>query len=77
MSVKKLGELKKGDKGKIVKISGSGNVHKRLMDMGLISGSEIEMQGVAPLGDPIEIKVKGYNLSLRKEEAASINVEVA
>jgi Fe2+ transport system protein FeoA len=77
MSVKKLNELKKGDKGKIVKISGSGNVHKRLMDMGLVSGSEIEMQGVAPLGDPIEIKVKGYNLSLRKEEAASINVEVA
>jgi Fe2+ transport system protein FeoA len=77
MSVKKLGELKKGDKGKIVRITGSGNVHKRLMDMGLISGSEIEMQGVAPLGDPIEIKVKGYNLSLRKEEAASINVEVA
>jgi Fe2+ transport system protein FeoA len=76
MSVKKLGELKKGDKGKIVKISGSENVHHRLMDMGLISGSEIEMQRVAPLGDPIEIKVKGYNLSLRKEEAASINVEV-
>jgi Fe2+ transport system protein FeoA len=77
MSVKKLGELKKGDKGKIVKIRGSGNVHRRLMDMGLISGSEIEMQGVAPLGDPIEVKVKGYNLSLRKEEAASIEVEVA
>jgi Fe2+ transport system protein FeoA len=77
MSVKKLGELKKGDKGKIVKISGSGSVHRRLVDMGLASGSEIEMQGVAPLGDPIEIKVKGYNLSLRKEEAASIEVEVA
>jgi Fe2+ transport system protein FeoA len=77
MAVKKLGELKKGDKGKIVKISGSGNVHKRLMDMGLVSGSEIEMQRVAPLGDPIEIKVKGYNLSLRKEEASSITVEVA
>jgi Fe2+ transport system protein FeoA len=44
--------------------------------MGLVSGSDIEMQRVAPLGDPIEIKVKGYNLSLRKEEAASIQVEV-
>ncbi len=77
MSVKILSDLKKGDKGKIVKISGSGSVHRRLLDMGLVSGSEIEMQGVAPLGDPIEIKVKGYNLSLRKEEAASIKVEVA
>tara|TARA_B100000315_G_C14246236_1_gene437572 strand:+ start:307 stop:444 length:138 start_codon:yes stop_codon:yes gene_type:complete len=44
--------------------------------MGLVSGSEIEMERVAPMGDPIEIKVKGYNLSLRKEEAASIQVEV-
>jgi len=77
MSVKMLSDLNKGDKGKIVKISGSGSVHRRLMDMGLVSGSEIEMQRVAPLGDPIEIKVKGYNLSLRKEEAASIKVEVA
>jgi len=77
MSVKILSDLKKGDKGKIIKISGSGSVHRRLMDMGLVSGSEIEMQGVAPLGDPIEIKVKGYNLSLRKEEAANIKVEVA
>jgi Fe2+ transport system protein FeoA len=75
--VKMLSDLKKGDKGKIVGISGSGSVHQRLLDMGLVSGSEIEMQGVAPLGDPIEIKVKGYNLSLRKEEAASIKVEVA
>lgn len=77
MSIKTLGELKKGDKGKIVKISGSGSVHRRLLDMGLVSGSEIEMQRVAPLGDPIEIKIKGYNLSLRKEEAARVEVEVA
>ncbi|RLC60365.1 MAG: ferrous iron transport protein A [Chloroflexi bacterium] len=76
MTVKMLNELKKGEKGKIVKIGGSGSVHRRLLDMGLVSGSDIEMQRVAPLGDPIEIKVKGYNLSLRKEEAASIQVEV-
>jgi Fe2+ transport system protein FeoA len=76
MSVKMLNELKRGEKGKIIKISGKGSVHRRLLDMGLISGSDIEMQRVAPLGDPIEIKVKGYNLSLRKEEAASIQVEV-
>ena len=77
MSVKMLNELEKGEKGRIVKIGGKGSVHRRLLDMGLVSGTEIEMQRVAPLGDPIEIKVKGYNLSLRKEEAASIQVEVA
>jgi len=77
MIVKMLNELEKGEKGKIVKIGGGGAIHRRLLDMGLVSGSDIEMQRVAPLGDPIEIKVKGYNLSLRKEEAASIQVEVA
>ena len=77
MMIKKLNDLKKGDRGKVVKINGSGGVHRRLMDMGLISGSDVEMQGVAPLGDPLEIRVKGYNLSLRKNEAACISVEVA
>ena len=76
MPVKLLSELKRGEKGKIVKIGGGGGVRRRLLDMGLVSGSEVEMERVAPLGDPIEIKVKGYNLSLRKEEAASIQVEV-
>lgn len=77
MPTKKLSELKKGDKGKVVKISGGGSAHRRLMDMGLIAGSEVELQQVAPLGDPIEIRIKGYNLSLRKAEAAGITVEVA
>jgi Fe2+ transport system protein FeoA len=76
MSVKMLNELKRGEKGRVVKIGGSGSIHRRLLDMGLVSGSDIEMERVAPLGDPIEIKVKGYNLSLRKEEATSIQVEV-
>ena len=75
MSFKVLSDLKKGEKGKIVKISGNGSVHRRLMDMGMVAGSDIEMQRVAPLGDPVEIKIKGYNLSLRKEEAACIQVE--
>jgi len=77
MSVRNLSELKKGTKGKIVKISGRGSAHRRLIDMGLVTGSEVEVQRVAPLGDPIEVKVKGYNLSLRKEEADSIQVEEA
>ncbi len=76
MPSKPLSELKRGEKGRIVKISGTGAIHRRLLDMGLVSGSEVQMERVAPLGDPIEIKVKGYNLSLRKEEAASIQVEV-
>ena len=77
MLLKILSELKRGEKGKIVKVGGGGAIRRRLLDMGLVSGSEVEMERVAPLGDPIEIKVKGYNLSLRKEEAASIQVEVA
>jgi len=75
MPVKRLSELKRGEKGRIVKIGGGGGLRRRLLDMGLVSGSEVEMERVAPLGDPIEIKVKGYNLSLRKEEADSIQVE--
>jgi Fe2+ transport system protein FeoA len=76
MAEKKLNELKKGEKGKVVKINGNGSVFRRLLDLGVVKGSEVEMKGVAPLGDPIEIKIKGYNLSLRKEEAAGVIVEV-
>ena len=77
MSVKILSELKRGEKGRIVKIGGGGAIHRRLLDMGLVTGSDIEMERVAPLGDPIEVKIKGYHLSLRKEEAVSIQVEVS
>jgi len=76
MTEKQLNELKKGEKGKIVRITGNSSVFRRLLDLGVVKGSEIEMKGVAPLGDPIEIKIKGYNLSLRKSEAAGIIVEV-
>jgi len=76
MSTKSLNELKPKDKGKIVKVSGGGRIQRRLLDMGLVSGSEVEMERVAPLGDPVEIKIKGYHLSLRKEEAINIQVEV-
>ena len=77
MAVKQLSELKKGDRAKIIKVSGKGSLHRRLLDMGLVSGSEIEIGRVTPLGDPIEIKAKGGNLSLRQEEAAGIQVEIA
>lgn len=70
-------ELKPNEKGKVVKVGGRGSVHRRLLDMGLVAGTEVEVERVAPLGDPIEVKVKGYHLTLRKEEAANIQVEVA
>lgn len=76
MRMKLLNELNCGEKGRIVKISGTGSIRRRLLDMGLVSGSDIEMERVAPLGDPIEIKIKGYKLALRRQEAASIQVEV-
>ncbi len=76
MATKPLSELKRGEKGKIVRIGGGGRVHRRLLDMGVVTGTEVEMERVAPLGDPIEVKIKGYHLSLRKEEASSIQVEV-
>jgi len=74
MSSKSLGELRPGEKGRITSIR-VGGVSRRLHEMGLISGSEVEVERVAPLGDPIEVRVKGYHLALRREEAAGIQVE--
>jgi len=71
-----LSELKPKESGKVKKIYAEGMLHRRLLDMGIIKGTAIEVTKVAPLGDPIDIKVKGYHLSLRKEEAAQISVEV-
>ena len=72
---KTLNELKVGDKAEIVKLEGAGDVKRRLMDMGVVKGTVVEVERIAPLGDPIEIKIKGYNLSLRKEEASKIIVK--
>jgi Fe2+ transport system protein FeoA len=74
---KPLSELKPKQSCKVKKIQGEGTLPKRLLDMGIIRGTEIEVIKVAPLGDPIDIKVKGYHLSLRKEEAAQVVVEVS
>jgi Fe2+ transport system protein FeoA len=76
MPIKPLNQLKAKEKGKIVRVGGSGPLRRRSLDMGVIRGAEVEVERVAPLGDPIEIKIKGYHLSLRKEEAANIYVEV-
>lgn len=72
---KTLKEVKPGEKVVIKKISGSGPVKRRLMDMGVTKGQEILVRKVAPLGDPIEVNLRGYELTFRKEEAEKILVE--
>jgi len=74
--MKSLGELEPREKARIVKVGGDKGIRRRLLDMGVVTGTEVEMQRVAPLGDPVEIKIKGYDLALRKEEAANIQVEL-
>ena len=71
-----LRSLEPGAKAKVTRLSGKGAVRRRIMDMGIVPGTTVEVEKVAPLGDPIEVKVKGYHLSLRKEEAVNIFVEV-
>ncbi len=75
-SIKNLSELNPGNKGIIKKIEKSGSLKRKLLDMGVIPGSSIEIVKLAPLGDPVDVKVRGYHLSLRKEEASQILVEV-
>jgi Fe2+ transport system protein FeoA len=70
-----LKAVKPGTRVIVQKLTGCGRVKRRLMDMGIIPGTEMEVQKIAPLGDPVEIKFKGYNLSLRREEADMIIVE--
>ncbi len=70
-----LREVPVGGTAKVVRIHGEGAVKRRIMDMGITRGVEIYVRKVAPLGDPIEITVRGYELSLRKADAESIEVE--
>ena len=73
----KLSELKPGEEGVVVRVEGPPALRRRLMEMGIVRGTKIKMVRRAPLGDPIEYEVKGYNLSLRAEEADGVYVEVA
>ena len=75
-AVAALDQVKPGQKGKIIRVVSTGPLKRRIVDMGLVRGTPIEVIKVAPLGDPLEVKVKGYNLSLRKEEASTITVEL-
>lgn len=70
-----LKETKIGDSVKVVKLHGEGAVKRRIMDMGITKGVDVHIRKVAPLGDPIEVTVRGYELSLRKADAAMIEVE--
>ena len=74
-TVKSLKDVEPGSSAKIYRISNAVKVRRRLLDMGFVKGTRVDVLKVAPLGDPIEIKVKGYNLTLRKDEADAIEVE--
>ena len=70
-----LKQAKIGDTVKVVKLHGEGAVKRRIMDMGITKGVEVYIRKVAPLGDPIEVTVRGYELSLRKADAEMIEIE--
>lgn len=74
-SMKTLKDVKVGECVKVVKVNSTGALKKRIMDMGVTKNVEIYVKKVAPLGDPIEVTIRGYELSLRKEEAENIIVE--
>ena len=73
--MKTLRQAKIGDNVKVVKLHGEGAVKRRIMDMGITKGVEVYVRKVAPLGDPIEVTVRGYELSLRKADSDMIEVE--
>ena len=70
-----LRDVKIGETAKVIKLNGEGPVKRRIMDMGLTKGVEVYVRKVAPLGDPIEITVRGYELSIRKADAEMVLVE--
>ena len=75
MSVKTLSEIAKGEVGKVIKVNGEGAIRRRLFDMGITPSAEVILRKKAPLGDPIEITIRGYELTLRKAEAAHVEIK--
>lgn len=73
----RLDEINIGDECTVTKFNGSGEIRRRIMDMGITKGAQVSVRKVAPLGDPIELTVRGYRLSLRKSDAANIEVQPA
>jgi len=73
--LRRLSELQPGDRTRITQVGGDGDTSRRLMDLGLIRGTAVEVVRMAPLGDPIEVRIRGFMLSLRRTEADHITVE--
>jgi ferrous iron transport protein A len=73
--MKTLRDAQSGEVVTVVRLHGEGALKRRIMDMGIIRGTRVTVRKVAPLGDPVEVTVRGYELSLRKADAASIEVE--
>lgn len=73
--MKTLRETKIGETVKVVKLHGEGAIKRRIMDMGITKGTEVYVRKVAPLGDPVEVTVRGYELSLRKADAEMIEIQ--
>ena len=73
--MKTLREVRLGDTARVVRLHGEGAVKRRIMDMGITKGAEVYVRKVAPLGDPVEVTVRGYELSIRKADADMIEVE--
>jgi ferrous iron transport protein A len=76
MITRTLREMEPREKGTIIHVGGDKSIRRRLLDMGVVVGAGIEVLRVAPLGDPVEIRIKGYDLALRRGEAENIQVEL-
>ena len=74
--LKRLDEFKIGESGRIYSVSGEGRMRRRLFDMGVTNGAEVYLKKKAPFGDPLEIHIRGYELTLRKSEASLVTMEV-
>ena len=70
-----LKDIKVGHRARVLRVNGEGGIRRRIMDMGITKGTDVHIRKVAPLGDPIEVTVRGYELSLRKADAEMIEVE--
>jgi ferrous iron transport protein A len=73
--VNKLSELRTGEEARVARIEGADDISQRLLEMGLTPGTHVRLLGFAPLGDPLELELRGYRLSLRRSEAARVEVE--
>lgn len=74
--IKKLSEFVSGERGVIKTVAGEGKIRRRLFDMGVTPGAEVYLRKRAPLGDPLEVTIRGYELTLRKSEAECVSMEV-